>query len=70
MRKSISVLFLTIVLTSTLLGKLYFCAYGDCATWIIEDSEGFSWYVECMDGTTQSGRVNGAGYSGNCEEVN
>lgn len=34
---------------------------------VIEDDEGFSWYIECMDGTKAADRVNGASYGGNCQ---
>jgi hypothetical protein len=54
---------------SPLFGNFYICRKTpDCAMMVIEDDEGFSWYIECFsDGFTDSGRTNGATYDGNCE---
>jgi len=69
MRK-LFLLFCIIALTnvSPLFGNFYICREtDDCAMYVIEDSEGFSWHIECMDGTTATDRVDGASYGGNCE---
>lgn len=52
---------------SPLFGNFYICRNDDCATYVIEDEEGFSWHIECQDGSTHTGRTNGASYGGNCE---
>lgn len=51
------------------IADFYLCRNDDCATYIIEDNEGFSWHIECMDGSTASGRTNGAEYGGNCQQM-
>lgn len=54
--------------TSPLFGNFYICRNNDdCAMYVIEDSEGFSWHIECMDGTIETDRVDGAAYGGNCQ---
>lgn len=68
--KKLFLLFCIIALTnvSPLFGNFYICREtDDCAMYVIEDSEGFSWYIECMDGSRDRGRTNGASYGGNCE---
>lgn len=68
MRK-LFILFCIIALTnvSPLFGNFYICRNDDCAMYVIEDDEGFSWHIECQDGSTATGRADGASYVGNCE---
>ena len=56
---------------SPLFGNFYICRNNDdCAMFVIEDDEGFSWYIECFsDGKYDAGRTNGAKYDGNCEQM-
>lgn len=51
------------------LAEFYMCRNDDCATYVIEDNQGYSWHIECMDGTTASGRTNGAAYGGSCKQM-
>ncbi len=67
--KKISIALLVLLMSTSVYANLYFCANNDCATWIIEDSSGFSWLVECMDGTVESGRVPGSSYGGGCQLI-
>lgn len=64
-----SLLFFFFPFVQDALAEFYVCRNDDCATYIIEDDEGFSWHIECMDGSTASGRTNGAEYGGNCEQM-
>lgn len=50
--------------------RFFMCAEegSDCATFIIEDDEGFSWYIECGD-DHDDGRTDGAKYAGLCPPV-
>jgi hypothetical protein len=69
MRK-LFLLFCIIALTnvSPLFGNFYICREtDDCAMYVIEDSAGYSWHIECMDGSTATGRTDGGSYGGNCE---
>jgi len=68
--KKLFLLFCIIALTnvSPLFGNFYICRETeDCAMYVIEDSEGFNWHIECMDGSTDTGRTDGASYGGNCQ---
>ena len=72
MKKFITLFLLVFTLNIALIGAegFYICRNtDDCAMYVIEDSEGFSWYIECMDGSTEAGRTNGAEYGGNCEKM-
>lgn len=56
--------------SSTLLGNFYICRNDDCAMYVIEDNEGYSWHIECNDGSTETGRTgDGASYEGNCQKM-
>lgn len=54
---------------SPLFGNFYICRItDDCAMFVIEDKEGFNWYIECYsDKKTAVGRTDGAVYAGDCE---
>ncbi|TYP93623.1 hypothetical protein LX73_1330 [Fodinibius salinus] len=65
----ISLFFTVGPLVQKALADFYVCRNNNCATYIIEDSEGFSWHIECMDGTMVSGRTSGAEYGGNCKQM-
>ncbi|PWN05702.1 hypothetical protein [Rhodohalobacter mucosus] len=54
---------------SPLFGNFYICRItDDCAMFVIEDDEGYSWYIECYsDRSRDRGRTNGAIYDGDCE---
>jgi len=68
--KKLFLLFCIIAMTnvSPLFGNFYICRETeDCAMFVIEDSEGFNWHIECMDGSTDTGRTDGASYVGNCQ---
>lgn len=51
------------------LAEFYMCRNANCAMYVITDSEGYSWHIECMDGTTADGRTDGATYGGRCPQV-
>ena len=68
--KKLFLFFCIIALTnvSPLFGNFYICnETEDCAMYVIEDGEGYSWYIECMDGSAATGRTTGASYGGNCQ---
>ncbi len=50
------------------------CYNGDCMYYVITDDFGYSWFLYCEDGTSESGRTANTGlgeppaeYVGNCE---
>lgn len=49
--------------------NVYECT-GNCHTVIVQHTHGFSWTIDCGDGTGGYGYVGGAIYNGNCPEVN
>lgn len=63
---SFLIIFLLINLSSAIADGFYICRTESCAMYVIEDSEGYSWYIECMDGYRASGRTQGAEYGGQC----
>lgn len=69
--KKYLILILIIVFTGVtpLLANFYICRGSDCAMYVIEYENGFSWFIECMDGSSASGNTDGAAYGGNCQQV-
>jgi len=55
--------------TTVFAAGFYICKNNNCAMYVIEDTAGFSWTIECTDGTSVTGRTNGASYGGPCEKV-
>lgn len=63
------ILILLLGTNTTSLGDFYICKPGECQMFVLENDEGFSWYIVCDDGFRDSKFVRGAKYVGNCENV-
>lgn len=68
------VMFLVLIMLSIPIDSIaegfYICKKTkNCAMYVIESEVGYSWLIECMDGTMSSGFTEGAVYGGSCQKI-